>query len=169
MTPATRLRFRDAVSTDVPRMAGLHNAAAGASTARYGEGPWSSFTTERAVELSLRHARVRIGVLEKSIVTVLRLAKKKPWAIDVDYFTSVRQPLYLTGMVVSVAHQGHGFGRIALDDARAIATQWPAHAIRLDAYDANAGAGGFYAKCGYDERGRVSYRGTPLVYYELLV
>lgn len=40
---------------------------------------------------------------------------------------------------------------------------------RLDAYDADAGAGSFYAKCGYQERERVIYRGTPLVYFELLI
>ena len=36
----------------------------------------------------------------------------------------------------------------------------------VDAYDADAGAGGFYARCGYTEVGRVTYRGVPHVYYE---
>jgi hypothetical protein len=48
----------------------------------------------------------------------------------------------------------------------AIARAWPADAVRLDAYDAPAGAGGFYARCGYRERGRVTYRGVPLIYFE---
>jgi GNAT superfamily N-acetyltransferase len=100
---------------------------------------------------------------------VLRLATKKPWAIDVAYFTPVERPLYLTGMAVSVAHQRQGLGRQALEDARAVAVEWPADAIRLDAYDASAGAGEYYAKCGYEERGRVVYKGNPLVYYELLL
>ena len=42
-------------------------------------------------------------------------------------------------------------------------------AIRLDAFDAKAGAGGFYAKCGYTEVGRTSYRNAPLIYYQLLL
>ncbi len=46
---------------------------------------------------------------------------------------------------------------------------WPADSIRLDAYDGDAGSGPFYARCGYTEVGRVSYRGTPLVYYELVL
>jgi GNAT superfamily N-acetyltransferase len=125
--------------------------------------------TERGALLGQRHARVRVGRDGKRIVTVLRLAPKKPWAIDVAYFTPVKRPLYLTGMAVSVAHQGQGLGRLALADARAIAQAWPAGAIRLDAFDAAAGAGEFYARCGYRERGRVAYRGTPLVYYELLL
>jgi GNAT superfamily N-acetyltransferase len=110
-----------------------------------------------------------VGRIGKRIVTVLRLATKKPWAIDVAYFTPVKRPLYLTGMAVSVAHQGQGLGRLALADACAVARAWPADAIRLDAYDAEAGAGRFYTKCGCTERGHVVYKGTPLVYYELLL
>ena len=147
----------------------MQNAAAGALTARYGEGHWSGLTTERGAVLAQRHARVRVGRLGKRLVTVLQLATKKPWAIDVAYFTPVKRPLYLTGMAISVAHQGKGLGRLALEDARAVAAVWPADAIRLDAYDAAAGAGAFYARCGYQERGRVVYKRDPLVYYELLL
>ncbi len=150
-------------------IAGLQNAAAGALTARFGEGHWSTLVTERGVELSLRHARVRLGITDKRIVSVLRLATKKPWAIDTSYFTPVKRPLYLTGMAVAVDQQGRGVGALALGDAVAVATTWPADAIRLDAYDANAGAGRFYAKREFVERGRVVYRGNPLVYYELLL
>ena len=31
------------------------------------------------------------------------------------------------------------------------------------------GPGGFYVKCGFRETGRVSYRGCPLIYYEVTV
>jgi GNAT superfamily N-acetyltransferase len=164
-----KLTFRDAKPVDAPVLAAIQNAAAGALTARFGEGHWSSLTSERGAALDQRHARVRVGRSGKRILTVLRLATKKPWAIDVSYFTPVKRPLYLTGMAVSVAHQGQGLGRLALADARSIASHWPADAIRLDAYDAEAGAGSFYARCGFTERGRVRYKGTPLVYYELLL
>ncbi len=166
---STGLRFSDATADDAPAIAALRNAAAGALTARFGEGHWSSLTTERAATLSLRHGRVRVGRSGKRILTVLRLAKKKPWSIDVVYFTPVESPLYLTGLAVSVSHQGSGLGRLALEDARAMALDWPADAIRLDAYDAQAGAGSFYARCGFEERGRARYRGNPLIYYELLL
>ena len=162
------LKFRDATLKDVPVIAGLHNAAAGALTARFGPGHWSSLGTERSAALAQRHAQVRVGVADRKILTVLRLATKKPWAIDVSYFTPVKRPLYLTGMAISVAHQGRGFGRLAIEDAWATALAWPADAIRLDAYDAPAGAGEFYARCGFAERGRVVYKGDPLVYYEML-
>ena len=39
----------------------------------------------------------------------------------------------------------------------------------LDAYDAEAGAGGFYARSGFAERGHLVYRGNPLIYYERLL
>ena len=163
------LTFRDALPADAPIIAALQNAAAGALTARYGEGHWSSLVTERGTILSQRHARVRVGRAGKRILTVLRLATKKPWAIDVSYFTPVKRPLYLTGMTVSVAHQGQGLGRLALEDACIVAQEWPADAIRLDAYDGEAGAGPFYAACGFRKRGHVTYKSNALVYYELLL
>lgn len=163
------LKFRDATLDDVGVIAGLQNAVAGALTARFGPGHWSTLVSERGAALSHRHARVRVGRNGRRILTVVRLATKKPWAIDVSYFTPVKRPLYLTGMAVSVAHQRQGLGRRALDDACVVAEKWPAEAIRLDAYDAKAGAGGFYDRCGFTECGRVVYKGTPLVYYERLL
>lgn len=42
-----QLTFRDAKPEDAPEIAGLRTAAAGALTARYGEGHWSSPGSER--------------------------------------------------------------------------------------------------------------------------
>ena len=150
-------------------IAGLRNAAAGALTARFGAGHWSSLVTERSATLAQRHARVRVGVSGKRVLTVVTVATRKPWAIDVSYFTPVKRPLYITGLAVSVAHQGQGLGKLALADACDLARSWPADSIRLDAYDSPAGAGEFYLKCGFTERGHVIYRDDPLVYYEILL
>jgi GNAT superfamily N-acetyltransferase len=163
------LTFRDATLDDVAAIAGLQNAAAGALTARFGAGPWSTLVSERGAELAQHHARVRVGRDGRRIVTVLRLATRKPWAIDVAWFTPVKRPLYITGMAVSVGRQNQGLGRLALEDACRVAETWPADAIRLDAFDAAAGAGGFYLRCGFAERGRVVYKGDRLVYYERIV
>jgi GNAT superfamily N-acetyltransferase len=65
--------------------------------------------------------------------------------------------------------QRRGVGRACLQDVRRIAHAWPADAIRLDAYDAPAGAGRFYERCGYREVGRVVYRKVPLIYFESLL
>ncbi|WP_291156872.1 GNAT family N-acetyltransferase [Gemmatimonas sp. UBA7669] len=163
------LRFRDATLEDVPQIAALQNAAAGALVAQFGDGPWGGPFSERGVALALRHARLRVGVEAKRIVCCLRLAQKKPWAIDVAHFTPATRALYLTNMAVAVAHQRKGVGRHALDDAKTIVREWPAQSIRLDAWDAPAGAGGFYEACGFISRGAVVYRGTPLRYYEWLI
>jgi ribosomal protein S18 acetylase RimI-like enzyme len=56
-----------------------------------------------------------------------------------------------------------------MEEARRIATAWPGDAIRLDAWDAAAGAGEFYRKCGFREVGRATYRTAPLVYFEILL
>ena len=164
-----RLTFRDATVEDIEGIVALQNATAEHLTARFGKGHWSCASTAKGAAHAMRHARIRIGGSGKRVVTVLRLAKKKPWAIDPAYFTPVKTPLYLTGMAVAVGHQGIGLGANALADAEATALRWPAHAIRLDAYDAEAGAAGFYARCGYEERGRVVYRKCPLVYFERLL
>ena len=105
----------------------------------------------------------------QEIIGTLRLATKKPWAIDLSYFKSVSRPLYLHDMAVSPDRQRRGIGRLLVEEAKAVARAWPSEAIRLDAYDSDAGAGAFYAKCGFSEVGRKTYRGVPLVYFELML
>jgi len=110
-----------------------------------------------------------VAVDGAEVVGTLRLATKKPWAIDLKYFTRAGRALYLTDMAVDPASQRRGVGRGLLHAAVEVARAWPADAIRLDAYDAAAGAGPFYAACGFREVGRASYRGVPLVYFEKLL
>jgi GNAT superfamily N-acetyltransferase len=102
-------------------------------------------------------------------IATLEIATKKPWAIDRRYFTPVVRPLYLLGMAVDPPRQRTGVGRRCIADAVAICRAWPGHAICLDAYDADAGAGDFYRKCGFTEVGRATYRHAPLIYFEMLV
>ena len=88
---------------------------------------------------------------------------------NLDNFSRSKRPLYRTAMAVLPGEQRKGVGRQCLDEARKIAAEWPSDAIRLDAYDADAGAGGFYLKCGFREVGRASYRDAPLIYFEALL
>ena len=113
-----------------------------------------------------RTSRVYVARKGGEIVATLRLATKKPWAIDTSYFTPIERPVYLMAMAVAPAHQRRGLGKRCFDEAKRIARALPADAIRLDAYDTEAGAGGFYARCGCTEMGRVVYRNTPLIYFE---
>lgn len=163
------LTFTLAGPSDASAIAELRSAAARDLARRYGEGHWSTEPTERGVVADLRHADVWIARRGESLVATFRLATKKPWAIDAAYFTDVKRPIYLTNMAVHPGSQRHGIGRRCLEHAIDRVRLWPGDAIRLDAYDAEAGAGAFYAKCGFREVGRANYRSTPLIYFELLV
>ncbi|HUD14152.1 MAG TPA: GNAT family N-acetyltransferase [Terracidiphilus sp.] len=163
------LTFSLATRAEVPELTALHLAAANDLTRRYGHGFWSNPPTERGVLNSLRYARVVIAHKGKAIVGTMRLANKKPWAIDVNYFTPVKKAIYLTGMAVLPNLQRRGIGRLLLQQAVIQAQAWPADAIRLDAFDADAGAGAFYARCGFREVARVVYKKDPLIYFELVL
>ena len=163
------MTFREATEADAAAISALLNAAADDLTARYGHGHWSYLGTERGVLYDMRIARVFVEADASGIIGTFKLGTRKPWAIDASYFTSIAKPLYLQSMAVRPQLQRSGVGRRLLAEAVEVAKAWPADAIRLDAYDADAGAGGFYAKCGYAERGRVTYRETPLIYYELVL
>jgi GNAT superfamily N-acetyltransferase len=150
-------------------IAALRNAVAQDLTLRFGKGHWSGCASEKSVLRDIRTARVCVAWDDGRAIATLLLATKKPWAIDTAYFTPCKRPLYLTSMAVAPELQRRGIGRRCLEEARRIVRAWPADAIRLDAYDAEAGAGAFYAKCGFREVGRVTYRTVPLVYFEQLV
>ncbi len=158
-----------ATEEDAAAIAALRMAAADNLTREYGPGHWSSAVSERGVLHAMRTSRVFVMRRRDDVIATLRLASKKPWAIDTSYFTACPRPLYLTDMAVAPSSQRRGIGRLCVDQACEVARWWPGDAIRLDAYDAAAGAGPFYAKCGFREVGRVTYRGTPLVYFEMLL
>lgn len=162
------LQIAVATDADAAAVAALRTSVAAHLTRQYGQGHWSSTATEHGVIRGMRSARVFVARDAGRVVATLALAPKKPWAIDPACFTYVSNPLYLTDMAVEPALQRHGIGRRILAEAVAACRAWPADAIRLDAYDAEAGAGAFYAKCGFREIGRAIYRNTPLVYYELV-
>jgi ribosomal protein S18 acetylase RimI-like enzyme len=164
-----RLTFRLAGPSDAAVLAALRGAAARELTKQFGEGHWSGEPSERGVVADLRHAEVWVARSGSAVVGTFRLATKKPWAIDRSYFTDCRRPIYLTNMAVRPDYQRRGIGRRCLGHAVERVRLWPADAIRLDAYQGDGGAGAFYAKYGFREVGRATYRFTPLIYYELLV
>jgi GNAT superfamily N-acetyltransferase len=125
--------------------------------------------TERGMLFVMSRATVYLARYRGKPIATLALSTRKPWAIDRAYFSAVKRPLYLTGMAVHPRVQGRGAGRACLEQAARFAREWPADSICLDAFDQAWGAGGFYAKCGYREVGRATYRAAPLIYYEMLL
>lgn len=158
--------FKLATTSEAATLAALHTATAEHLTEQFGRGPWSLKTSEKGVLFAMRNSRVFVALEGQRIVGTLRLATKKPWAIDTSYFSACQKPIYLLGMAITPERQRRGVGRRCLKEALKIAKALPADAVRLDAYDAVAGAGPFYALCGFTEVGRASYRGTPLIYFE---
>ena len=157
-----------ASTSDAAAIADLRRAAADKLTEDFGHGHWSSQATEAGVRRDLKASTVIVARDRGRIVGTLTLQTKKPWAIDPGYFTPARKALYLINMAVHPRRQRRGIGSHLLDEALIHARTFPADAIRLDAYDAPAGAGGFYAACGYAPRGGRVYRGVPLLYFELM-
>ena len=165
--PTQTSRF--ATEADAAAIAALRTSAAAHLTRTFGKGHWSHAVTERSVHSALKTSRVLVARRGQEIVATMTLATKKPWAIDLAYFTAVPRALYLHAMAVTPELQRQGIGRDLVRHAMAVARAWPSQVIRLDAYDAPAGAGAFYAKCGFREVGRVRYRTVPLVYFELML
>ena len=169
MAKSMPFSFGRAKFGDAPELARLHTTVAYELTRLHGRGPWSSQTSEKGVLFAMRSSQVFVAREAGEIVATLRLTTRKPWAIDIKYFTNCRSPLYLIAMAVTPAKQRQGIGRLCLEEAKVLARAWRADTLRLDAFDAAAGAGGFYSSCGFTEVGRATYRNAPLIYFEFLL
>jgi len=143
-------------------------AAAERLTRDFGEGHWSAHTNEASVLRDIKASHVLAIRDRGQIVGTLALQTKKPWAIDLSCFSPCKRPFYLINMAVAPEHQRSGFGRALMAEALTVARSFRADAVRLDAYDSVAGAGPFYRKCGYTQVGSKSFRGVPLLYFELM-
>jgi len=164
-----KVTLRKATAAQAVAIAKLRMATNEKLARDFGRGPWTSTVTEKGVLYAMRTGRVYIARDGRTIIGTLQLTPEKPWAIDRSYFSKRERPLYLLAMAVEPDRQRHGVGRAMLEDVKRVAKAWPGDAVRLDAYNLPGGAGEFYAKCGYREMGRVTYRGAPLIYYELLL
>jgi GNAT superfamily N-acetyltransferase len=164
-----KVKLQIATPDDVSDLVSLRNAVSEDLTSRYGKGHWSMNTSERGVLFQMTRATVYVAKYRRRLVATLALSTRKPWAINIRYFNPRQLPLYLTGMAVAPDKQRRGIGRLCIGQVLEIARQWPADTIRLDAYDAAAGGGEFYRKCGFREVGRASYKANPLIYFEMIL
>ena len=62
--PAKDLTIAEATVAEAPELAALHAAVAEDLTRRYGSGPWSYTSSERAVRSAMRTSRVLVGRLD---------------------------------------------------------------------------------------------------------
>src|SRR5918995_4745428 len=112
MTTGNTLSVTVAGEADAGDLAALRTAVAQHLTRQFGLGHWSSTVTEKGELRNIRTSRVLIARDGgPGIVATLRLATKKPWAIDKAFFANVARPLYLTDMAVAPPLQRQGLGR----------------------------------------------------------
>jgi len=164
-----KLAFKIAGTDDVDDLVRLRNEVSQHLASLYGQGIWAGKATTKATLFHMRTSNVFVARYRKRLIATFTLSTKKPWAIDRKYFTPCKRPLYLTAMAVHPVMQRKGIGRLCIEEALRFTRGWPADAIFLDAFDADAGAGEFYSRCGFREVGRATYRTAPLIYYEMLV
>jgi predicted N-acetyltransferase YhbS len=166
LPPNTTISLADA--DDVKALAALRAAIAQDMTGRFGEGAWSAVPSKVTVMKQMRASRVLVARRESKVVGTVRLATAKPLAFDSSAFTPVSQALYVLGLAVAPQMRNRGLGRALMDAAKEAASSSGMDALWLDAYDHEAGAGPFYAKCGFRHVGNTSRNNQSLLYYEWL-
>jgi GNAT superfamily N-acetyltransferase len=164
-----RILLRPATADDAADLTLLRVAVQERLRRDFGDGFWVGKPTERAALCDIRNCDVYIARDRGRLIASLALQWKKPWAIDRAFLTPGRKRLFLTRMAVDPRYQRRGIGRQSLKEARRIAKERNADSICLDAFDCPAGAGPFYAKCGFREIGRATYRTIPHIYYETIL
>jgi len=163
------LSFRFATEDDIAALLRLRLAVDAEQRRRFGTNRWSTAITEKSVARGLKSSRVLVAEKHGRITGALRMETKKPWAIDLRYFTQVSRAVYLHDVNVEPELQRSGVGRLLIERMKTVAREWPVDAIRVDTYDGLSGAAPFYKKCGFTEVGRAVYRSVPLVYLEFLL
>jgi GNAT superfamily N-acetyltransferase len=164
-----RLVLSLASESDAEEIAALRNTVAANVAQRSGLSGGAHRTTAKGVLYHRRQGQILIARRKGRIVGSLVLVKKKPWAIDVNYFSSVQSQLYLLSMNVDPALLRKGIGSQLIEYAKTTAKAGGYKAIRLDAFEASPWAVAFYPSCGFNERGRTIYRVARLVYFEWLL
>jgi GNAT superfamily N-acetyltransferase len=138
-------------------------------TRKFGEGHWSTHSSEEEVVQQMGVSHVMVARRQRKIIGTVRLATAQPSAIDASAFTPVASALYVLGLGVAPEFRGQGVGIQLMEAAKAAARSWQADALWLDAYSHIAGAGPFYLRCGFREVGPSAYQEVSLIFYEWLV
>ena len=165
-----RVKLQPAETEDAEAIAALRNAVSDDLTFKHGRGNWTRYSTTAAVLRELRRDKIYVVLHRDEVVASLVLGTTKPASIDLKFFPRLKRPLYLTEMVVAPDLQHRGIGRGCIGEVRKLARRAKAEAILLETDDhRDAGAGPFFARCGWRECGRVTHRAAPLLYFELPV
>lgn len=82
---AKRIRLERATDADAAAIAWLRTAVADDLKSTYGPGHWALRASEKGVLTDLQTSAVFVARSRSKVVATLRLATRKPWAIDTTY------------------------------------------------------------------------------------
>jgi predicted N-acetyltransferase YhbS len=118
------LTFRLATDADIPALLALRRAVGSDQERRFGHDRWTTTISERSIARGLRFSRVLVALDRRRIVGTLRMEARKPWAIDLRYFTAVPKAVYLHDVDVAPERQRTGIGRALVEHAKVEARAW---------------------------------------------
>jgi GNAT superfamily N-acetyltransferase len=134
----------------------------------FGPGHWSRASSLRAWKGHIGLKDVYLAEQGGRAVAVFKLRAKKPhWVPKKRFAEPDARCLWLTDFYVDPDHLRRGIGRACMEEVRRIAAKAGCRWVRFDAYDAAAGAGAFYEKCGCVMVDRTALRGVKLLIFEL--
>lgn len=145
----------------------LSVAAASDLVDKYGQGRWRVAAARKTLKRNQQSDSLFVIVKDAVIVGTFCFTTKKAGFYRRGWFAFPDDPAgYLLNMAIAPQHQRQGIGREVMNHIDQLARSMKLLAVRFDAYEANAGAGGFYRKCGYQlvHVGKVGDVG--LEYYE---
>lgn len=156
-----------ATLSDAAAVHAIREACAQLLTSKHGDGHWGYVPSQSRIAQGIKDGQVYVVKIDAEIDATLTLSNEAPSFFDLSLFQDARAvAVYLTGLAVRPDRQGQGLGRRCMAEVERLAKDARAAAIRFDAYDAPAGAAGFYLKCGYRLSGRKSFRNVPLAFFE---
>jgi len=159
----TRVARRD----DTQPLRAVRIAASDKLTKRYGSGHWSLVTGVSTIQKHIQARTVWVGELSGKLVATLRFTESKVGFYRSSWFSDPEACAgYLMHMAVSPDKQKRGYGTALLREVEAAAINRGLEYMRLDSYDAPAGAGPFYVKAGYNLVHSREINGVPLQYWE---
>lgn len=162
-----KLACRVATFVDARTIESIRRAAAADLTARFGVGAWSSVTSLRRIQQLAGRGQIYLVEEARVPVATFLLADRRPPFCRLDWFADRKAPAcYMRHFAVHPERQGRGVGRLVLAEIERLARARGAEALRFDAYRGEAGAGPFYAKCGYAHVHSGSVEGVALDFYE---
>ena len=170
MEAANDLRCRLAKPNDAAQIHAIRVAAADDLTRRFGSGHWSHVSNLRTIRKHVTDETVWVGARASELVATLRITDSKIGFYRSAWFSDPKARAgYLMHMAVGPDHQRFGCGATLLREAEGVAMKQGLECVRLDSYDAPAGAGSFYAKAGYTHVYSGEVNGVPLQYWEKLL